>query len=406
MRHAEHRGVETVVGGLFQDGVEDRDEGLGPLEPEALLAQVLGAQELLERLGGVQPVQDVALVLDGELGGSAFDLLLDPALLLGLLDVHVLDAHRAAVRVAQDVEQLAERQTPCAAHCRVDADVATGEELAVQVPDGQAVGGRIQLGVHLGRLRRQRIEVGDQVAADPVHVDQRRDLHLLDDLGRVVVDRVGVLAPAHRLVGHADGTEDRLVEVVRPQQQLVDLLEQHPRLGALDDAVVVGRRDRDDLGDAELGDRVRVGTCEAGGVGERSHTDDGALARHESRHRPLGADRARVGQGHGHPGEVVDRELVGLRLADQFVVHGHEAGEVEGVGVGDARHEQRTRAVLLLHVDRDAQTDVLPAHQTWLTVGALDERVVQRRHVIGDRPHQGVADQVGEADLPPRVRPR
>ena len=228
-----------------------------PSSPKRFWPRYFVPEELLERLGGVEPVQDVALVLDGQLGGSALDLLLDPALLLGLLDVHVLDADRAAVRVAQDVQQVAERQAARAADRGVDADVAAGEELAVQVPDGQAVGGRVELGVHLRRLGRQRVEVRDQVPAHAVHVDQRRHLHLLDDLRRVVVDRVGVLAPAHRLVGHADGAEDVLVEVVGAEQQLVHLLEQHPGLGALDDAVVVGRRDRDDLRDAELGDRVR-----------------------------------------------------------------------------------------------------------------------------------------------------
>ena len=45
----------------------------------------------------------------------ALDLGLDPALLLGVLDVHVLDADRAAVRVAQHAEQLAEAAS---ARCR------------------------------------------------------------------------------------------------------------------------------------------------------------------------------------------------------------------------------------------------------------------------------------------------
>ena len=143
-----------------------------------------------------------------------FDLLLDPALLLGLLDVHVLDADRPAVGVAQHVQDLAERQLPLPADRCVDPHVAAGQELAVEVPDGQPVGGRVELGVHLRRFRRQRVQVGDQVAADPVHVDQRGHLHLLDDLRRLVVGRVGVLSPQHRLVGHTDRPEDALVEVV------------------------------------------------------------------------------------------------------------------------------------------------------------------------------------------------
>ena len=100
--------VEARVGRGLEDRVEDRDGRLGPLQPEALLADVLGGEEPLEGLGGVQALEDVALVVEVELGGHALDLLLDPALLDLVLDVHVLDADRAAVRVAQHVEDVAE----------------------------------------------------------------------------------------------------------------------------------------------------------------------------------------------------------------------------------------------------------------------------------------------------------
>ena len=109
VRHAEHRGVEVVGGGPLEDGVDQRDGRLGALDAEALLAEVLRAEELLEGLGRVEPVEDVALDLGLDGGVDALDLLLDPGLLLGLLDVHVLDAHRAAVGVAQHVEDVAER---------------------------------------------------------------------------------------------------------------------------------------------------------------------------------------------------------------------------------------------------------------------------------------------------------
>ena len=108
----------------------------------------------------------------GQLGLDALDLLLDPALLVGVLDVHVLDADRAAVRVAQHAEQVAE------AHL-VDAADAAGEELAVEVPDGEAVGGRVELGRRVRLLPAQRVEVGDEVAAHAVDADERGDLHLL-----------------------------------------------------------------------------------------------------------------------------------------------------------------------------------------------------------------------------------
>jgi hypothetical protein len=66
--HAEHRRVHAVASAALEDGVEDRDGRLGALEAEALLADVLGGEELLEGLGGVEPAEDVALLVGVELG--------------------------------------------------------------------------------------------------------------------------------------------------------------------------------------------------------------------------------------------------------------------------------------------------------------------------------------------------
>ena len=140
--HAHDRAVEPVVGRRLEDGVEDGDQALAALDAEALLADPLGAEELLEGLGGVEPVEDVALVLDVErLLALALDLLLDPVLLVQVLDVHVLDADGAAVGVAQHPQDLAEDRL-------VLAPQAAGEELAVEVPDGEPVGRGVELGRH------------------------------------------------------------------------------------------------------------------------------------------------------------------------------------------------------------------------------------------------------------------
>ena len=187
----------------------------------------------------------------GSSGDDALDLLLDPALLLGVLDVHVLDADGAAVRVAQDVEDVAEREL-------LPAGQAAGEELAVEVPDGEPVGRRVELDRHLRFLPAQRVEVGDEVAAHAVDADEVGDRHLLLEHRLLAVDRVDVPPPLHGLVGHLEGAEHLVVEPVRAEQQLLDSLEEQPRLGALDDAVVVGGADRDDLGHAEVGERDRV----------------------------------------------------------------------------------------------------------------------------------------------------
>ena len=64
--HADHRRIEAGVGSHRQDLIEDRDRRLGAFQPEALRADVLGGQELLERLGGVQPLDDALLALLGD----------------------------------------------------------------------------------------------------------------------------------------------------------------------------------------------------------------------------------------------------------------------------------------------------------------------------------------------------
>ena len=154
-----------------------------------------------------------------------------------------------------------------------DGDVAprqpVGHELARQVPDGEPVGQRVELGVDVRRLRVERVEVRDQVPADPVHVDERLHVHLLDQA--LVLAALGaqpgvvVRLPAHRLVGHAHRLEEVVVEAVGPGEQRGHPAEEEPGLGALDDPVVVGRGERHHLAQAELGQHARVGRLEPGG---------------------------------------------------------------------------------------------------------------------------------------------
>ena len=154
---------------------------------------------------------------------------LHPLLLLGLEDVGVLHADVAAVRVAQQPEHVAQLLV-------LGAGEAVDLELAVQIPQRQAVGEHVEIGVaaEAGLVQPQRVDVGHQVAAVAVGRDQ------LDDAAVLVLDRVRVVgAPPHRLVRDAELAED-LVEEVVVEQQLVDGAQEVTGLRALDDAVVVG----------------------------------------------------------------------------------------------------------------------------------------------------------------------
>ena len=155
---------ELLVRGALQDGVQQRDGRLAALEAEPLLADVLGLQEGLERLGLVELGEDAHLLVVGGLGVRPLDLVLDPLPLLRVLDVHVLDADGAAVGVAQHAEDVAQLGAAPAAE-------AAGDELAVEVPEGEAVVVDVEVGVRALAVL-ERVDVGHQVAAHAEGVDE------------------------------------------------------------------------------------------------------------------------------------------------------------------------------------------------------------------------------------------
>ena len=355
VRHAHDHTVEVRVRGLLDDGVECGDGGFGTLHAETLLTDVLRREKSLECLCCVEPVEDVPLIFRRQLVVHPFDLLLDPVLLVELLDVHVLDTDRAAIRITQQAQDVAELHP-------LGSGQAVRQELALEVPDREPVRCRVELVEHVRLFGRQWVEIGDQVPAHAVHADERVDRHLLLEHGLVAVDRVDVAAPLHGFVRHAQRAEHVVVEPVGAEEQLVHPLQEQPRLGALDDAVVVRRREHEHLRHAELGERRGIGPLIRRRIVEGADADDRALARHQARHRLNGADRAGVGEADGGAGEVVGRDLVRAHLADELFVRAPERTEVERVRISDHRDEQRARAVALLEVDGDAEPDVLVAH--------------------------------------------
>src|SRR3546814_12160763 len=83
MRHADDHVLEAELAAALQDLLEGRDHRLAAVEAEALGAGVLLVEELLEDLGGGQPLQDGPLAVDREIGLVADGLaaLLYPGLL-------------------------------------------------------------------------------------------------------------------------------------------------------------------------------------------------------------------------------------------------------------------------------------------------------------------------------------
>ena len=99
--------------------------------------------------------------------GRAFHLALDPGLLVGILDVHELDADRAAIGLAQDGLDFAQRRGFAAQH-------VVDEDRLVEVVVGEAVGARIELGVRAGDLQAERVEPRLQMAAHAIGADQHQ----------------------------------------------------------------------------------------------------------------------------------------------------------------------------------------------------------------------------------------
>ena len=103
--------------GVVEHAVEERDERLAALEREALVADVLRVQEALEALGLDQLLQDAPPRRRRRAaGGCGVDSMrsCSQSLRSRIGDVHVLDADRAAVGVAQDLQDLAQgRPGPC-----------------------------------------------------------------------------------------------------------------------------------------------------------------------------------------------------------------------------------------------------------------------------------------------------
>src|SRR5260370_1375393 len=94
---------------------------------------------------------------------------LQPALLLRNLDVHVLASDFSAVSLAQRFENLAQRGDLL--RLVVVRHQCPGQEFPVQVPYRKTISGRIELRM-IGRLGAKRVKIGDEMAGQPVSVDE------------------------------------------------------------------------------------------------------------------------------------------------------------------------------------------------------------------------------------------
>ena len=131
-------------------------DGLAAVEAEALGAGVFACRGSARSISAAVSRSRIArLPLLGERGlvADALDALLDPGLLRRILDVHVLDADLAAIGLAHDLQDLAQRRG-------LEAEHVVDEDRPVEVGFGEAVGRGVELGMALasasGRAGRDR----------------------------------------------------------------------------------------------------------------------------------------------------------------------------------------------------------------------------------------------------------
>ena len=146
--------------------------------------------------------------------------------------MHVLNTNGAAVRIAQNAQQFIKCEFCTASN-------TAGEELALEIPDGEAIVIWVQFARKTGRLPTQRINVGNEVTAYAVRAHQHAHLHLLVHHCFFAVQRRNVGGPLHCLIRNAEAAEHVVVETVFTEKHLVYALQEQTAFGALNNAVIV-----------------------------------------------------------------------------------------------------------------------------------------------------------------------
>ena len=99
MGHADDGLFRAHRSGALNQFIEHEEKTLSALERKTFLADVFGVQIMFQALGRGQPFQQATPHLRRVGGRSvhALQTALDPALFLGIGDMHVFDAHRRRV---------------------------------------------------------------------------------------------------------------------------------------------------------------------------------------------------------------------------------------------------------------------------------------------------------------------
>src|SRR5215471_2659638 len=183
MSHAESDVLHAESAAALDDLLERRNHGFPAVEPEPLGSGELEVAELLEPLGFDQLVENrpLALAREGDLLVGSFDALLNPALLLGIGNVHELDAERLAIGAPKDGHDLSQRT-------EFKPKDTIKEYLAVEIRIAEAVSARLEFLCVFFRFEAERIEICMEMAAHAIGADKHEHP---DGVARSLLDGPG-----------------------------------------------------------------------------------------------------------------------------------------------------------------------------------------------------------------------
>jgi len=172
MRHPDDDVLHAKLPAALDDLLHRRDEAFATVKAKALGAHVFDMEVFLEPLGLDQLVQNRLATVPGK--GDflvvALDPLLEPGGLFGVGDVHVLQREGAAIGALDDGQDLAEA-------CNLKAQHVVDENRPVHIGLGEAVGFRVKLGLGAMLAQAERVEIGDEMAADTVGANEHQRAH-------------------------------------------------------------------------------------------------------------------------------------------------------------------------------------------------------------------------------------
>ena len=219
VRHADHDILGARRRRARDRGVEHRDEGVGPLDGEALVPLVGPAEETLETVDVRQSTEQCELLFIRERAPhrAPLHLLAEPGALLFLFDVLELEADPRCVERAQ----MRDRVRRGAVLAESERRPRDHREIAL----GEAMEGRRQLGGAYGEGGAQRIELDVEMPIVPHRRDEHRRARDLPQKGRVRGRRrAGRRGAAAEPLGHREELPPGILDGIRVAPPLLVLL--------------------------------------------------------------------------------------------------------------------------------------------------------------------------------------